>query len=575
MLVAVALGVAFATAQAQVRPAPATPPGVSSPTIGLGSMRAPTSTGPLDGAVDPRSYIVGPGDVFVVAIGGIVPRQFTATVSASGELVVAELGSVRAAGRTLAAVLAETQTALQRQFRSVPAEVSLATPRTFAVYVSGAVAMPGRHLAGAVSRVEDVIRDALGRDPQGVLAEYGTLPASPEVRRPALRSIEIRRRSAGSQRVDLVRYLATGDLSSNPYLLDGDELHVPTFTPATEGVFVNGDVGRPGIYDTFEGDTVADVVAAAVGDSDTPVRLVRPGATGGPVESVLSPDEQRRTRVQPMDQLTVGAGRPRQGVVEVVGAVRMPGVYPVVIGVTSVAELVALAGGLDDRALARAAYIERPVRADGSRIPTEVGTAAAPAPPVDVAALPGNESALDFLEQRYLSRELARAPRLPVDLSTPPQGALATLRDGDRLVVPNDLGGILVIGQVVQRGFVPFVAGRSAAEYVAAAGGRAAGATGVYVIDAASGVLRPGETIEVEAGDAVFVSREAAGAGVDEEQLLAQQLAREADERRADRREEREERQERRQARYQFIQTVLSTAGVVVSALLAVAALRN
>src|SRR5690606_186108 len=40
----------------------------------------------LGGPVDPETYLLGPGDEFLVSIGGSVPRQTTTTVSADGLL---------------------------------------------------------------------------------------------------------------------------------------------------------------------------------------------------------------------------------------------------------------------------------------------------------------------------------------------------------------------------------------------------------------------------------------------------------------------------------------------------------
>ena len=96
----------------------------------------------LEGAVDAQEYLVGPGDVFAIVTGGAIPQQTETMVSADGRLVVPEAGAFRVAGRTLAAVVADVEAALQRRYRNVTSGVSLLEPRKFSVHVSGSIPAP-------------------------------------------------------------------------------------------------------------------------------------------------------------------------------------------------------------------------------------------------------------------------------------------------------------------------------------------------------------------------------------------------------------------------------------------------
>ncbi|MDX1531715.1 MAG: polysaccharide biosynthesis/export family protein, partial [Rhodothermales bacterium] len=116
---------------------------------------------PLEGALDPTEYVVGPGDVFNVSIGGGVPVQLAATVTADGALVLPEVGSFTVAGLTLAETRERVQERLRRNFRNVETEVALAQPRQFYVHVSGTVDRPGRHVTVPVARVEDAVATAM------------------------------------------------------------------------------------------------------------------------------------------------------------------------------------------------------------------------------------------------------------------------------------------------------------------------------------------------------------------------------------------------------------------------------
>ena len=184
--------------------------------------------------------------MFTVAIGGAVPRQIPTTVSADGRLVIPEAGSFYVAGQSLARARAQVQSALQQRYRGVTADMSLSAPRTFYVHVSGSVPQPGRHLVPAVARVEDAIAEASATPLARVLRYAAPVVREEAPRWPALRNVSIVDRSGRARTVDLMRYFATGDLDSNPYLRDGDALYVPAFDPLTEGVVVGGAIDRPG-----------------------------------------------------------------------------------------------------------------------------------------------------------------------------------------------------------------------------------------------------------------------------------------------------------------------------------------
>lgn len=539
--------------------APATPraqgldPGDASPTARLSARLGAEAalglqTAPLEGALDPTRYLVGPGDVFAVSIGGTLPIQYRTAVSAEGVLLVPDVGSFRAADRLLADVTATLEAALRQTYRNVETSVALAAPRRFYVHVSGAVLDPGRHLVPPVPRVEDAILVAMGGVSPRRLLEVGpsrqalavralqsattaeVAPGSLQAReallgatyRPALRNVRVVGRDGAEALVDLLRYYATGDPSSNPYLRDGDAVHVPFYDPDRDGVGVDGAVAEPGLYDARPDDTALDVLTVALGPAaaSTPsVRLVR-AATGEAV--VLGPSDLAATPVAAGDRLFVLDEAAAMGTAEAIGAVRFPTGYPVVEGQTTLRDLLALAGGLEADALARGAYLER--RGPEAESALDAGTLNAGALVADptvaqelrqaaleAAAFEGARlSALDFLGRQYLARESVGYRRVSVDVEAAlREGAPPVyLRDGDRLVVPYDVGAVAVIGQVVRGGYVPFVAGRDAEAYIAEAGGRAPGAAEAYVVDAATGAYRPAEEAgPLGSGDLVFVNR--------------------------------------------------------------------
>ena len=554
------------SAAAQVSPFPSN---VRAPRVPV----ARTASGPvetddlaLEGPVDPQTYLVGPGDVFVVSVGasggGALARQTTTVVTADGLLVVPEAGTFEAAGRPLADVRRQARAALDRLYRNVPTDVSLAVPRRFSVHVSGAVPLPGRHALSAVGRVEDALARATGDTAPRRLADYQAPPRFEVERRPALRNVVVTGRGGTERRVDLMRYFATGDVAYNPTLDDGDAVYLPTFDPTREGVSVGGAVDRPGFYDWRPGDTAAALVevAAGTGLGLRVARVRRTRTVGGRTESVEVPlGEAGGLGVEPRDQVYAVAPDAGAGFAGAIGAVAFPGSYPIQQGRTTLADLVEAAGGLAPDALVRAAYVERAARSE-------------PQAALDVLALPSDQtltiatldstvtglgrlSELGLVGRRYYVQEYVSTPRLSVDVQAALDGgASVVLEPGDRLVVPRDLGVVRVFGQVGAPGYVPYQDGLTARAYVDRAGGPGPAATTIYTVDARTGRFSAGPDVPVRPGDAVFMDRPPTSDSPAFEGLALQE-----------RRAAQDASRDRRQFLLQTVSTTIATLGFLIS----------
>ncbi|HLA63896.1 MAG TPA: SLBB domain-containing protein [Rhodothermales bacterium] len=551
VLVAVCLVAILAEApHAQIPPTGSQLP-VGIPTGQALRMGRPTTTAVvLEGAVDPTTYLVGPGDEFIISIGGLVPRQVATTVSADGFLVIPEAGSFNVVGRTLASVRAEASAALRRRFANVTTDVALAVPRQFYVHVSGGVPDPGRHVVRSVARVEDALAAANGNTSPRSLAAYAAV-ATQQAQWPALRNIVVAHMDGSSERMDLVRYFSTGDVAYNPYLRDGDAVHVPTFSPTQEGVSVNGAVAQPGVYDIRPTDSVLDLLIASGWQRDggvplSAIRLMRTEDQSAP--RLLSIDEASRTTVRPRDQIYAVAANPDAGFVAVAGAVHYPGAYPIQERQTTLSQLIEMAGGLRDDALLRGAYLLRPARLAADSVDT-------------LRAAPIGD--LDYFSRRFLVEQLARTPTVAIRLDRVVAGEEdLLLQNGDRLVVPRGADGVRVFGQVLRSGYFPFAPGLTARDYVSQAGGVGPGATDVFLMEAGSNQLIADASRVLEPGDAVFVSRTPTADTPDTAQLQFQQEQ-----------AEREVRRDLRQARYQLVSTVISAVATVASILIALSTL--
>ena len=459
----------------------------------------------LEGAVDPEEYVVGPGDQFLVSIGGAVPIKTEALVSADGSIALPDVGTVEAAGRTLEEVQSAAVRRLKEKYAHVPVSVSLVGLRHFYVHIAGAVPRSGRYSMLPISRVDDALQQAFAaragavpnpaRHDKWFLAGSATseIPTLDGSYQPALRKIKLTHQDGSVETLDLMRYYIAGDLESNPYLLDGDRLTVPAYHITHDAVIVTGDVPYAGRFAYRSGDTARDLLLLASGpeilETLDQVRLVRRDG------------EQPMTRTIDLADIAAGHAEPvplRPGdLLEVVheeratatvyGLVQYPGSYPIIEGETTLQELVEMAGGIEADADVRAASI---TRRKTRRAQPDSGA--------------GQQSyVLQSWKQPYETIDLdhlAETNHAPIHL-----------RDQDVVAFPRDEEMVFVAGNVPEPGYVSYVPGQSARYYLLQAGATDPLRTGVYVIDAATGRTQNGAEASVKAGATVFVNPTALG----------------------------------------------------------------
>ena len=482
----------------------------------------------LEGALDPKEYVLGPGDVFAISIGGVVRSNIALPVSSAGILALPEAPQVIAAGRTLADVKEEALQLLQARYMNVPVGLILIQPRVFYVHISGAVPQPGRYLMLPVSRVSDVVTRAhsdllVTREQEQASPEVSamTAPFRPELsesHQAALRNIRIVHKDGSEKVVDLTRYQTTGETAFNPYLRDGDRITVPAFNAERDGVRVSGNVAWPGAYDLRDDDTIESLLKVAAGGvpltSFSGVRLVRRQADGSSaiidvdLPGVLSGSVQT-IDLQAGDHLAVFD--PDRGTAVVDGRVQYPGTYRIESGVTTVRELVAMAGGLRDDASVRRAMLERSTDLELSTTD-------------DLSDGPNNRDfgreysrggfrsyqQFDFFLRGFMQPYASeRGSRVTADIEGALNGSSEDIvvYDGDRLTFPRNDGAIFVTGQVPQPSYVTFVEGETAEYYIQQAGGLGPGAGNVYVFAGSAEQVRHGLNQGVRPGDAIFVDR--------------------------------------------------------------------
>jgi polysaccharide biosynthesis/export protein len=257
-------------------------------------LMAPGAAGVARGA----EYVIGAEDVLQVSVWMHPELERSVTVDGSGNITFPPIGDLKAGGQTpgqLGTRLADRLSSYLRQTATVTVTVTQFMSQS--VFVSGAVATPGRYGFEVVPGLLDVLNRAGGATAAADLSRVQVIRREGDLQRPLL--------------VDLARALREGTSAGLPALRRGDTIVVPGGPNAAgEGggpamgsgdvVGVLGEVTRAGLYPVGSGQDVWMALAAAGGLTPRgrlgDVRVVRPKDTGSSV-----------FRVDLRDQLTRGA----------------------------------------------------------------------------------------------------------------------------------------------------------------------------------------------------------------------------------------------------------------------------
>ena len=207
----------------------------------------PRSPGSLANGAIQDSYRLGIGDELVITFRGQDSRNTEVVVNREGQIILADLDPVMAAGRTFGDFKGELEAIVEAAFIDARVFVSMGLVRKFSISVIGEVYSPGIHQLTGLSTILDAIATSGGIKKTG-----------------SLRQIRIER--AGTIFwIDLYDLLVNGTLGRDLALYEGDRIIVPVLGPT---VAVAGKVLRPGIFELAEGQSdtsIADVMALAGG----------------------------------------------------------------------------------------------------------------------------------------------------------------------------------------------------------------------------------------------------------------------------------------------------------------------
>ncbi|MBT3601853.1 MAG: hypothetical protein HN521_02195 [Candidatus Latescibacteria bacterium] len=406
-------------------------------------------------------YIVGPGDMFVVMAGSGESLEATELiVGASGDLVIPNIGAIPVATRTLAETQRIIQEAVANKFQQLDMTISLSRLRSFPINVNGEIQFPGGYGVNGIEQVSELI------------VRSGGLIEAPN-KRASLRNIQIRRPQKDQkepivQRADLLLWNLTGKEQYNPYLLDGDQIFVPTLQ---DSINISGAVYRPGNYEYAPGDRITDLLTLGGGIKNTEqsqqAQLLRmsSNSTWTPIQIDLTKLQNEGSEsnmlLQANDKLYV-LGEERWVYID--GEVQFPGTYPIEDGLT-LRQLLKRAQLKPEASLAQASLFRKVDYKQ--KVEDEEDVVLTRLLAIPRTQRTDEEKALIALKTQQVSG------RLPIDfteLMTNEKNAV-TLRDGDNIRIPRFISSVQVSGAVQAPANIPYNKSATIQTYIDAAGG--------------------------------------------------------------------------------------------------------
>jgi protein involved in polysaccharide export with SLBB domain len=439
-----------------------------------------------EGPIDAKEYVVGPGDVFLVDVWGKASLQLRLDVDAEGKIFVPDSGTLLVGGMSLEEARERIKSVVLTAIPHGNVEVRLVSLRKFKVHVSGEIESPGSYVAAQVTRVSEILslaaRDTLELrlkqvSPFVISAESDTVgPSLKETS--SFRNVELRHRNGETERVDLVLFYVTGDLSHNPRVRDGDVIYVPRL----EHLFsVSGAVMFPGTYELVQGEKLSQIlhlVGGVTPEADLGKGEIRRFVAGDKTESIYF---SVGSVIQGTADFDIGDGDRiyvrspvhylEQHQVLVKGEVLFPGLYAINAREDKLSEVISRAGGFTPEADLSGGRVIRP----NSLASGQQGRVQC-----DMVQL--------FLEKRAEKDVL--------------------LEPGDIIEIPTKIAYVYVTGEVRRPGYVRYVPNKRAGFYLHQAGGftnRADShkalvkrvATGQSLSTREAGIVLPNDSISV------------------------------------------------------------------------------
>ena len=449
----------------------------------------PTDLNATDGIIDPQEYRVGPGDKLFISISGVKEVSNYLVIDQEGWIYIPRVGGIQLANSTLAEAKEEINKTIFQYYKDVDIYVSLVEFRMIKVSLIGNVLKPAVFVMSANSRLMDLITK------ERELKETSDI-----------RNIKIISRSNEIKSYDLLRYMRYGDLTNNPFLIEGDAILVDKIDKV---VRIGGEVMYPALYEFRSGESIKNLIELAGGFTykarkDT-IELVRFSENGKTqISEYYSYEQIEETDIILQNKDHVIIRQIPEYLIDyyvvVNGYVSYPGWYKINKNTTTLKEIIEEAGGFLPEASLLEASVTRKMDVEDSDREFE-----------RLKSMPIENMTEDEYDY-YKAKSRQHSGAVVVDFvklfEDDDLKENIVLRRNDLIVIPERKDYIIMLGQLVNPGKVIYDSTLTINDYIELAGGFGWRAlkNDVRVIKAKTGEwieaddvkkLKPGDTIWV------------------------------------------------------------------------------
>lgn len=307
-----------------------------------------------------KDHVLGPGDEVNLFMWGDKEKEYSLILNKEGNVFLEGVGLVLLAGLTIDQAKVKLKDRLGRIYSGLGRgtahfDATLGKVGPIRVFVLGEVKVPGGYIFTGNTTVMSGIYFANGP------TDIGTV-----------RNLQLTRDGV-KHTLDLYRYLIYGETMKPNVLLDGDILFAGRAEALVE---IQGDVGRPAIYEVKKGEGIRELLQFCGGLNATAayhkmsLQRIFPDGRLDYIDLAAPQDYvsgKEKIELLDGDRLLVErSAETSQNFITISGPVKYPGTYSAT-NITSVAQLVEKAGGLKEDAFLGRIHVLR-FKPNGSSI---------------------------------------------------------------------------------------------------------------------------------------------------------------------------------------------------------------
>ena len=297
--------------------------------------KPPSTFAPVTGVPVGPDYVFGPGDELKISIWGKVEGTWNVVVDRDGNISLPKLGVLGVTGLTFQELKGLLYKEFSKYYTGFEMNVSMGPLRTIRVYIVGNAQRPGVYTISSLSTIINAIFEAGGPSKTGTM-----------------RDIQVKRNGRAVVHFDMYDFLLNGDKTKDVRLMPEDVIFIPPVGPLAG---IAGNVKTPAIYE-LKGETrLIDLIEKAGGltgiafKGRVQIQRIEDHQFRTVFEGDLIDIEKNQAKnflIQDGDLVKVFSVVESKNTITVVGAVAYPGDYGIAAGVTTVKDIIQLAGGL-------------------------------------------------------------------------------------------------------------------------------------------------------------------------------------------------------------------------------------